>query len=282
MKKWIKRLLLILVVLCAALFFGYYLNLQQERDHTAPEIFMETDVISVSVYAQQDCLLDGVTAWDDRDGDVTEFLVVEGVSAIGEDHSATVTYAAFDQAGNVTKAERVVSYTDYEGPKFDFTVPLVFRSGYVIDMQDYVTASDPMDGDLTDKIKAALSGDKGGSLSTVGTHQVELRVTNSMGDTARLTVPVEVYESTQYNATVNLTKGLVYLEKGSSFRAGAYLESLYAGYQTVSPTQLIAAGADISIQSDVQSNVPGTYSVTYTVTYGSYTGFTRLIVVVED
>lgn len=281
MKKSIKWLLLILVVLCVAAFVMFYMYSQNSRDHTAPVISMEGDMLSLSVYDTQDAFLTGVSALDDRDGDVSELVVVESVSAVDENHCATVTYAAFDRSGNVAKAERTVAYTDYEGPKFGLTTALVFRSGYNFDLFDYVVANDPIDGELTERIKATLVSAES-DIRKEGIHQVDLRVTNSMGDTARLTVPVEVYDPSEYNGTVNLSDYLIYLEKGGTFSAEDYLEDLYADYRTILPEQLNAGGAQIDIRSDVQTNVPGTYSVTYTVTYGIYTGYTRLIVVVEE
>ena len=38
----------------------------------------------------------------------------------------------------------------------------------------------------------------------------------------------------------------------------------------------------VTYSSDVSTGTPGTYSVAYTVKYGNYTGYTRLIVVVEE
>ena len=281
MRKILRWLLLILTVLCVAACGLYIFHSQRTLDTTAPIISFEEEALSLSVHDSRDALLDGVTAWDERDGDVTASLVVEGVSSIHGDDSATVTYAAFDQAGNVVKAERAIRYTDYEGPKFSLSTPLVFRSGLTIDLFQYVTASDPVDGDISDRIKATLTGGET-SISEVGIHEVELRVTNSMGDTARLTVPVEVYNSSDYNATVKLSDYLVYVRAGSSFSPEKYLEGLSAGYREYSVSQLTDGEAKIDIRSNVRPNTPGTYDVTYTVSYGSYTGYTRLIVIVEE
>lgn len=281
MKKSAKWLLLILTVLCVGVFVLYYFDSQSSRDTVAPVISMESDQLALSVQDGRDAFLAGVTAVDDRDGDVSDLVVVESVSAVDGNHCATVTYAAFDRSGNVAKAERTVAYTDYEGPKFALTTSLVFRSGYNLDPLDYVTAEDPIDGDLTERVKATLASGES-DLSREGVHRVELRVTNSMGDTVRLTVPVEVYDPDMYDANINLSDYLIYLKKGSAFRAEDYLESLYAGYRVISIEQLKADGAQIDIRSDVQTAVPGTYDVTYTITYGTYTGHTRLIVVVEE
>lgn len=281
MKKIKRWILPVLTVLCVILFAVYCIWMEASRDETAPVIVVEGDVISLSVHDGQETLLKGVTAWDEQDGDVTELLVVEGISAIREGNHSTVTYAAFDRAGNVTKAQRTVAFTDYEGPKFEFSTALMFRSGYTVDLYDYVTASDPIDGDLSGQIRVELvEGEL--DLSTVGTHLVELRVTNSMGDTARLTVPVQVYSASDYNASLYLTNYLVYLEKGQYFDSGFYLSRLSAGDQILYRDMLAENGAVVDIRSDVQTDIPGTYSVTYTVSYENYIGSSRLIVVVEE
>lgn len=281
MRKILRWLLLVLTVLCVAACGYYVVHSRNTRDSTAPVISFTEDTLSLSVHDSQDALLSGVTAQDDRDGDVTASLVVEGISAIHDDHSAAVTYAAFDRAGNVTKAERTVRYTDYEGPRFSLSTPLVFRSGLRVDLFQYVTAEDPVDGDLSDRIKATLTGGET-DMSEVGVYQVELRVTNSMGDTARLVVPVEMYDTSDYNATVDLSDYLVYVKAGSAFSPEKYLEGMTTGYKECSIGQLSADGAAIDIRSNVRTDAPGVYDVTYTVSYGSYTGYTRLIVIVEE
>ena len=43
----------------------------------------------------------GVSARDNRDGDVTHTIIIESITAINEDHVAVVSYAAFDRSGNV-------------------------------------------------------------------------------------------------------------------------------------------------------------------------------------
>lgn len=281
MRKRIHWLLPGLTVLCAAGFVLCLFRLSAQRDDTPPVITFAEDVLSRSVEDGADALLDGVSAFDDRDGDVTASLVTEGISAIREDHTAVVTYAAFDRAGNVTKAQRTVLYTDYEGPRFALTTPLIFRSSSYVDLFQYVSAYDMVDGDLSDNIKATIV-DENGTLSEVGIHQVQLRVTNSMGDTARLTLPVEVYQTGTYNATAILSDYLIYLKAGSSFDPATYLRSLHTGYVEYTISQLPADEVSIQLENNVRSNTPGVYDVTYTVSYGNYTGYTRLIVIVEE
>lgn len=55
-------------------------------------------------------LLEGVTAQDDRDGDVTAQVVVEAIYPAKENGTAKVVYAAVDSSNNVTKVQRIVDY----------------------------------------------------------------------------------------------------------------------------------------------------------------------------
>lgn len=281
MKKIKRWILPAVVVLCVILFIVYCIWDKVAHDEDAPVISIEEGTLSLSVWDGEEGLLNGVTAWDEQDGDVTDLLVVEGVSSIDKNHCATVTYAAFDRAGHVSKATRNICYSDYEAPRFELSSALMFHSGYPIDVYDYLTAVDTIDGELNSQIKANLVEGEN-DLSTVGTHLVEFRVTNSMGDTVRLTVPVWVYLPSDYNATISLTDYLVYLEQGQHFDGNFYLDSMNAGGQTIPRNVLAEDDAFIDIHSDVQPDIPGTYCVTYTVTWKHYTAASRLIVVVEE
>lgn len=281
MKRIGRWILLILLVLSFMGFTAYYFLSHRGLDTAAPTISFDREELALSVYDGTEALLQGVSARDDFDGDVTASLLVETVSSIRSDHTALVTYAAFDRAGHVTKAQRTIRYTDYHRPTFALSAPLLFRSGSTVDIYQYLTALDLVDGDLSDKIKATLVGGEG-NISQDGLHQVEVRVTNSMGDTARLTLPVEVYPNGVYNATLELTDYLVYVEKGQPFSTGDYLSALLAGSGTYDLTGELPQGAALDVQSDVVTGSAGCYSVTYTLTYGSYKACTRLIVIVED
>lgn len=281
MKNKGKALLLALTVVCCAAYAVYGIYTSHTVDHTAPEITVEAEEFTASVNAGEAELLAGVTAWDDRDGDVTGSMVVESVSAIFDGNRATVTYAAFDGAGNVAKSSRTVVYTDYVGPRFTLSAPLLFREGRYFDVFDLVGAEDPLDGDLTDRVKGTLkSGDS--AMADVGVYEVEFRVTNSLGDTAYLTLPVEILPAESFDAQAALSEYLVYLKKGASFRAERYLDSVRLGGAAVDLSAGVPEDVSLSVESDVNTSVPGVYSVTYTLQRGGYTGMTRLMVVVEE
>ena len=275
-----KKVAVLFTALCCAAFGAYYVLSRQAADHAAPEISFQSGEIEVSVGVTEAELLYGVTATDKRDGDVTGSLVVEGISELSPDQTATVTYAAFDKAGNVAKAERTLRYTDYQSPRFTLSAPLVFRSGISFNVLNYVGAEDVIDGTLDDRVKATLVS-RESSITTEGVHEVEFRVTNSMDDTVYLTVPVEVCPSGAYNATVELSENLVYLKQGARFEPNSYLKTLRVSGEK-NDLRNANDRVSVSCSSDVNTNTPGTYSVAYTVKYGNYTGYTRLIVVVEE
>lgn len=275
-----KKVAVLFTALCCAAFGAYYVLSRQAADHAAPEISFQSGEIEASVGVTEAELLYGVAATDKRDGDVTGSLVVEGISELSPDQTATVTYAAFDKAGNVAKAERTLRYTDYQSPRFTLSAPLVFRSGISFNVLNYVGAEDVIDGTLDDRVKATLVS-RESSITTEGVHEVEFRVTNSMDDTVYLTVPVEVCPSGAYNATVELSENLVYLKQGARFEPNSYLKTLRVSGEKID-LRNANDRVSVSCSSDVSTNTPGTYSVAYTVKYGNYTGYTRLIVVVEE
>lgn len=280
MRKKGKWLLLLLVLICCGGFAAYQILWTEAYDRDPPRITMDSDELTMSVSDPESTLLQGVTATDPQDGDVTDSLVVESVRGVVAEQEFTVTYAAFDSAGNVTKAQRTVHYADYVSPQFHLTGALLFRSGTSLNIFSVLEAEDVVDGDLTDRIKATLtSGNQ--QISEPGDYTVEFRVTNSLGDTSYFEAPIRVVAAEGAAADVKLTEYLVYVAKGEKFQPKEYLDTMKAGSETL---ELGHYDADVSIDvdSNVDTDTPGTYWVDYTITYGNYTGQSRLIVVVED
>ena len=272
-----KRALLALVLVCCAAFAVYRAEGAKRVDREAPQITMAQDELRLSVHDGEEKLLDGVTAQDAQDGDVTDSLVVESVRGIVADKRFTATYVAFDAAGNVTKAQRTVYYEDYVAPRFSLTAPLIFLGG-AVDVFAPLEAVDVFDGSLKDRVKGTLvSGES--QISQAGEYTVEFRVTNSLGDTAYLTAPVQVLPAGNSGAELTLTSYLIYLKKNTAFAPETYLKELTAGGQTAA---LDGRGVSVQIDSAVDMTKAGTYRVDYTAAYGQYTAHTRLLVVVED
>ena len=264
--------LLILVILA----LGIYWILERSReDHIPPQIDIDSDIINISVTDGNAALLDGVTAQDNRDGDVTGLLLVEKVSDLDENHTATVTYAAFDHSGNVAKATRTVCYVDYAPPVFSLNKPLVFNIGSTADLVSRVQVTDVLDGNISRNLKATIVSDS--NLSTAGVHEVSFRVTNSMGDTVRITLPVDVLPTGTYTGSIKLKENLIYLPTGEAFNPNDYFAAMTLGVAEYTLTD----GVQLSFTGNVDTTTPGIYSIAYTAVYNNSKAFTRLIVVVE-
>ena len=105
------------------------------------------------------------------------------------------------------------------------------------------------------------------SIDKAGHNEVQFRVTNSLGDTARLTLPVEVLAGRKPMHELPLKEYLVYLKKGAAFRPADYLKT---------------GISDIIIESNVDMSREGIYTVWYTHKDGTEYGHTCLIAVVEE
>lgn len=283
-------LLLLAIAACLAVYFGYRTMDRLSTDATPPQITFSGDAVEISVLESKDALLQGVAAFDNRNGDVTASVIVERIRLTGTDGSIQVKYAAFDRVGNVTKAERTAKYTDYEPPRFTLSAPLLFAANSSYDVLDVIDASDALDGNIRHRIRATSLDGK--AVTAAGIHQVEFRVTNSLGDTARLTLPVEVYTAGEYTMDVGLRKYLIYLEAGTDFDAERYLDSVTRNRETISLHSSTPRNYSVKISGDVDTHTPGVYAVDYFVTHtdvNTYNpessqishGWSRLIVVVE-
>lgn len=275
MKK--RRIMIItgiLVLLSVAAVIGYNYYKSSSSSPESPVISFDSDMVIVGTDYTEDELLVGVTAYDPEDGDVTDSILIEGISRFIGDSTAKVTYAAFDSNNHMVKAERLVRFEDYESPTFELSCSLIMQKKSNIDILKYVTATDVFDGDISDNVKYTLLGNSV-KLTEVGEHRVQFRVTNKMGDTVHLELPVEITDRNPNSAEITLSDYLVYIDKGAEFDAASFVE----GY-TVSNTYR-EGYYGLRTQSDLDTSKSGVYTVDYIYGYGDSMSRARLIVVVE-
>lgn len=89
----------ILIIICIFLYL--------RTDRIAPEIQFHESQIVYREEGNQDRLLEGVSARDNVDGDITDKIVIEKIVEDRENMSVVVYYAVSDSSGNVAKASRV-------------------------------------------------------------------------------------------------------------------------------------------------------------------------------
>ena len=84
--------LIALFLAVAIAFCAVFLHDRLTADHTAPRIVSDGVPLEVSVNATDAELCAGLTAADDRDGDLTDRIIVRRVSQLTGANSAQATY----------------------------------------------------------------------------------------------------------------------------------------------------------------------------------------------
>lgn len=265
MKK-IRIFSIILFVIAVAAFAGCRMYAEMMTDHTPP-VISGGEAIEVSVEDPEEKLLEGMTASDKRDGDVTDSLVVQEISEFDDEGVRTVRYAAVDDSGNVSYSSRPMTYSDYREPEFMLSEPLRFPMGGAFNVCQGISASSVLDGDLSNSIKYTL--DRAISTTAPGTYEVEFRVMDSAGRTSYLKTQIEVYDPTEERIEVELSDYLVYVSQGASFKPDDYFKGSSA------------EDGELDIMSKVDTSKAGAYYVDYTVTTKQLEGKSRLVVVVR-
>lgn len=268
--KLMKIILAVLLAVVSVLYTVTSLRTSRSEMRVGPTISCASDTLEVSVAAGEEELLAGVSASDPQDGDLTAKIQVLSVSKFTTPGTAKITYVVFDKDHNMTSVSRQLRYTDYESPKFSITKPLIYGQNATIELLDRIRVTDLIDGDITGSVRVSPKH----STSDPEVYTVDVQVTNSMGDTVKLTLPIICQESTLNRADVRLNSYLVYLNVGSGFDPSGYLTAVETpnGYGYT---------RDVQISGAVDTSVPGTYQVFYTYRDENCSGASILTVVVQ-
>lgn len=258
-----------LLLVSAAGFVWTEVRQRSTADQTLPVIECPDTPLVIQVgESSQEVLLEGVTAWDEKDGDLTAQVMVEGIEKSVQDNETTVIYAVVDSDSHVTKLTRTVRYTDYTPPRFGLSMELRYELGEPVVIRNRVTAWDVIDGDLSSQVKVTSTG-----LDALaeGHYPVTFEVTNSMGDTSIWTAEIRIQNRAAGEPYLLLKQYLVYLKAGDSFQPMDYFGEVIGG-----------DAANVTVESNVDTGTPGSYQVTYScVGTTGVTGTTQLFVVVE-
>lgn len=280
-KKSTRRRLQILLLAAAVIMVILYIVnrwvLYSRFDRSTPEITFDSEVLEVSVAVTEEELLNGVTAADKKDGDVTDTIIIESISKMLGDHERIVTYAAFDKDNHVGKAQRKIRYTDYTSPRFSLDGPL--EAGTMnAEMSDILAplhATDCIDGDLTSQI-VVIDTEITSMSADAMTAQYEVQVTNSCGDVTTLKLPVRMQMNTSGSfAEIKLSEYLAYRKVGEAVDPAAFVVSASSGGQEYGV-------GGLQINSNLDTSMPGVYTVTYTLSVEGNSTSTDLIIVVEE
>lgn len=267
--RTIKQILIIaLVVLLAANIAT--IVYQGTTDTTdPPRIECGSSILEVTASVSEAELLEDVTAYDDQDGDLTAHVMVASISKLISEDTAKVTYLVFDSDDNMASIVRKIRYTDYRKPRFQVKAPLVYSSTEEVELLSHLGATDVVDGDISEQIRVSTLA----ATENPDIFDITVQVTNSMGDTAWLNLPVLRLNYDPLRPTVYLTDYLIYTAVGSDFDPAQYLAKVEATGE--------AKLSDVKIQNWVDTSAAGTYRVYYTYTDDQGTGTAILTVSVQ-
>lgn len=246
--RLLQRCTVALFVLVLLAYAGLTIYTHTSVDRVPPVITCDSDVVEVRVGAPDSAFLKGVTASDNKDGDLTGEVMIKGITQLITGNTAKITYIAFDSSNNMTTATRTVRYTNYEKPRFALDRPLIYLVGSQIKLLDRLSATDVIDGDISDHIRITTQNV---DASRAGVYSVTVQAANSLGDVESLPLKVVVSNAMNITPTVQLSAYITYLDVGENFNPRSYITSP-------------ADPAAVSVESHVDISTPGTYDVTYT------------------
>ena len=135
--------------------------------------------------------IDGITAWDEEDGDLTESIKMSGTVKIHVVGSYPITYYVVDKDGNRTEVTVTITVVanDKDAPLLTGTQNKSIVVGdTAFKLTDGVIANDTIDGDLTDKIEIKGTIDPW----TLGEYTIEYSVKDASGNEAKATRKITV------------------------------------------------------------------------------------------
>lgn len=167
-------------------------------DTVAPVITLKTKPDHITLPGA-DYVEEGFAASDNHDGDITD-----KVTTSFDAEKGIMVYTVKDSSGNETRVERVIKYTDPIAPEITLTgdSEITLQAGSSYKEPGY-TAKDNVDGDITDKVQVEGSV----NANRAGTYTITYSVTDSYGNTTKVTRTVKVKAASQPD--VNTPSGKV-------------------------------------------------------------------------
>ena len=270
--KLMRLIVFALTAVTVAVFAVVFITEKVTDDKTIPVIKVEKGILEVKAGAKEEELLAGVTAYDEKDGDITDRILVESIGKFSEIGYCKVTYAVSDSDNHLVTARRQIHYTNYKPPKFKLSRPLVFSVYKEMNIVGTVGATDCLDGDISQNVIIFSPDYESGK---EGTFTLRATVMNSKGDSAEINLPMLVEKTSNNSPEIKLSEYLIYVKKGKTPDWASYIKD-------TADASGLDAELEIEIETDYKADKKGMYNIDY---YGTdingYTGHTRLIAVVE-
>ena len=160
---------IILVIIC------YMLG--TKHDGEAPVIQVEDKDITYTEGEDESILLEGVTATDNKDGDITEQIFIDKILPIDEGH-AIVYYGVLDASNNVGSARRTIQYYRNEDGSQDMTEESASTEEIMEDTTGEISTEATQDGYGVPRAEGSpdIQPDGGRPAMALVTESVKIRV----------------------------------------------------------------------------------------------------------
>ncbi len=254
--RLLRIIVAIVFVVMFILFSIFFVREKMNTDNTIPVISVEGEIIEVSFHATDEELLKGVTAYDEKDKDITDKIIVESVSKFLDDGVCKVTYAVCDSDNNVSNATRKIRYKDYQSPKFSMSASTCYSIYEKINVSDIISAHDCIDGDIS---RSIIVTSEDFTSSVAGVFSIEISVTNSKGDISTIKIPLVVEDRIITAPKIELMEYLIYANVGDEIDFSEYIIG-------VTDNKGNPIEGEVRVETDADLTKPGTYSVHYYTT----------------
>lgn len=234
-----KRALLGGGILFCIILGGILIYQRLASDHSAPQIEFGAEIVYSDGMTNEELLAD-VTAIDPEEGDVSDSLVVESVTADIQGNTVIVVYAARDSKNNITKASRIISFSDNAAEE----------------ATEKETETEKKDHpDSTKKTVSVLPAGEAGAES----EEV------SEGETEEASEVETEYESETEEVApghpvIKLNANRAVIKKGDPFDPLIYISSIEDDYDNI-----YSLWRDIQLEGEYNTDKPGVYEFAYYV-----------------
>ena len=267
------RLVVTVLFIASVVFFGYVKYSEHTKiDNTLPTISGPAEPLEILCDYEENDLLRGLSAYDEKDGDITTEIMVDNLIPSLDKGRCTVNYVVFDSSNHPATFSREVIFTDYRSPEIYLSKPMVFLENANEDIFSYVGATDVIDGDIT----SLLHMNTNTNMLEPGNYSLNIEATNTLGDFLELEIPVHIIDTASSRINIKLTENVVYIKSNEVINPAEYIESVTTGDGIPHEKSIV------NVESNVITTKPGVYEIIYTAEINASTkGFTSLLVIVE-
>lgn len=277
--KQLKTSLIILLILLVA--FQVVINRRiNEKSENVPVINSDNDEIQITCEYKEEDLLQGLSAYDVEEGDITDNILIGSFSDFTERGVSSLEYAVYDKDGNTATFNRKVVFKDYVPPRIKILEPFVFEStdSPYNTPTLYIEGWDKLDGDIT---KHLLITSADIDFSKPGKYFASVYLKNSFGDEVNMDLPIHILDPGQKGYTIELKEPLIYVDKGDPVDPENYVDAIRNEYtgEIVPDEEYI-----LTINSGVDTSEDGIYEIQYSVISSNEEQFgeTWMTVIVGD